>query len=299
MKKQITVLDTDLGTDDACALLLLKILPGQPDYIVASHGNTTLEYACKNAVLLKKYLGLKAKTVHGLPSPVKENTSEEPFHGKDGLGGYADGIIKRLNITDSDFKELIPFDEFKTELRKADSVTFITIGTLTNFSDILNDEVIKRKIKHVYVMGGGFREFNQPNNTEFNFSKDPKSVKKLLSSGLDITLFPLDVTNHCFLTCEQIKNLEKTGAYPDFIDFIKFNLQSNYKFNGTDGAVLHDTLPVMYHSFPELFEIKNMHVESDEYGSTVISENGNEIKVCTGTKNGILYEMMKKVFENG
>lgn len=297
--KHITVLDTDLGTDDAYALFVLKKLPLRPDYIVASYGNVPLDTACKNAVLLTKYLGIDVPIVKGLDMPFNENAdnNECTFHGKDGLGNQADKIAQKLNFTQTDTKSLLSFDDFAAEIANCGSVTYITVGTLTNISYLLENEDFRRKTNGIYIMGGGINEFNCPHNTEFNFCKDPEGVKKVLTSGLKIVLFPLDFTNHNFITAEQIDELEKIGTYKEYIDILRYNLESNKKFDKIPAAVLHDVFPVMYAAQPEWFETEEMRVASNEYGSTFISPSGNTVNICRKIENNKLFDVIKSVFE--
>ncbi len=42
-------------------------------------------------------------------------------------------------------------------------------------------------------MGGGFKEYNTPNDTEFNFHADPIAVKSIFQSNLSIKLIPLKI----------------------------------------------------------------------------------------------------------
>jgi len=300
--KHITVLDSDLGTDDAIAILLLKNLPQKPDYIVSSFGNTTLENAVRNAILLKKRLGLSTKIVSGLPIPPDPNlpiTEKNTFHGLDGLAGCAADMIKTLGITEEDLSDYIPFPVFRQELSQVDSITYITIGSLTNLSDLLEDSSLRTKLSGLYVMGGGLNEFNCNNQTEFNFSKNPKAVKNLLSLGVNITLFPLDITNHQTLSDNDIDRLEAIGSYPEFIRFLRHNRNANAQYNGIPAAVLHDTLPVLYVSHPEYFVLKDMRIASNQVGHTMLSPEAKAIHVCVGLKEGILFREIEKAFLHG
>ncbi len=296
-KRNITILDTDLGTDDACAILLMKNLPVKPDYIVASFGNTSLDGACRNAVILKKYLRLNAQIVKGL-EPFVISDEKNTFHGNDGLANCSEEMSEKLNISQKELNSVMSFENFSKEILNYDSITYITIGTLTSFAKLLKNKDFCKKLRGGYVMGGGINEFNCSNDTEFNFSKDPESVKKVLSCGLNITLFPLDLTNHQGLTSEQIDELEKTGKYPEYIEFLRYNLKSNTEYDNIPLAVLHDTMPVLYLSYPELFTTEEMRIASDEYARIFPSAEGKVVHICRDMKSGKLFEFMKSAFEN-
>jgi len=297
--KSITVLDSDLGTDDACALLLLKILPRKPDYIVASYGNTSLQKACENAVILKNYLSLEAKIVKGLPAPDDKSlpiNEKGTFHGSDGLAGCGKEMGEKLGLTQSDFSDYISFDALAKEISSADEVTYITIGTLTNLNYLISNEETRKKLTGIYIMGGGIREFNCSNNTEFNFSKDPESVKNILSSGLNITLFPLDVTNHQTLSKEDIKALEDLATFPEYIKLLKHNLKANSEYNNIPFAVIHDILPILFLSYPQYFTLQDMKIITDEFGHTEISPLGEAVHICTSVKEGTAKRFLESAF---
>ena len=300
-EKHITVLDTDLGTDDACALFLLNELAIKPDFLVASFGNTSLDGACRNAVILKKYLGLDAKVVRGAEfpgNPLVSLAEKNTFHGIDGLAGCTGDMMQTLAVTPSELSDVLPFEELTKALADADSVTYITIGTLKNLALLLGDETLRKKLRGAYIMGGGIKEFNCSHETEFNFSKDPESVKTVLSSGLNITLFPLDLTNHRRISARQIDELETVGTYPEVIRFLRHNLKANIEYNGIPAAVLHDTMPVLYLAHPEWFRLEEMRIVSDDYAHISVSGRGEAIHVCTEMKEDRLFETLKSVFEH-
>lgn len=294
-KKKAVVLDTDLGTDDACALLLMNSLPVKPDFVVASYGNTTLKAATRNAIMFRKYLGADYKVVRGL-SVTENSTDDRAFHGPDGLGGISGEMADKLGVTSEEFNSYETFEDFEKTLLSYDSVTYITIGTLTNLARLLSNPEMLTRFSGIYVMGGGLEVFNRENNTEFNFSRDPSSVKALLSAGINVTLFPLDVTTTQRLYSSDIDELEKSGKYPEFISLLRHNLSANLKFNGNPFSVLHDTLPVLYLSHPEAFRLEDMRLVSDEFGHIEVSGDGEALHVCTSLEDGYVKAKLKELF---
>ena len=298
-KKSVVILDSDFGTDDAIALLLAGNTSRDIfDYIVASQGNTSLDNAVKNAIILKAYLGVDATIVQGIPLSADKNVNEEEaytFHGSDGIGNMQATLEKSLGITKEQLDDYIKFDKLAEELAKVDEIIYITIGPTSNLANLIDNEKIKSKISAVYMMGGGINEFNCEHNTEYNFSADPESVKKILDSGLNITLFPLDLTNHQVISSDMIEDFKKGGAFPEFIEFLKFNLQSNESMNNNPLVEMHDSIPVLYHISPELFQLKDMKITVDEYGSTKLSDDGALLHVATGVEDS-LPKLLKDIF---
>ena len=300
-KRKLVVLDTDVGTDDALAFLAAGFLKNvHIDYIVTSKGNTTLDGATRNAMILKNYLGLDAKIVRGFVTKAddKADKSEKStFHGNDGLANISEDMIKEMGLTSEELSDCITYDTYIKEVTQCDEIEYIVIGPAANLANSLDSKEFRKKLSKVYVMGGGINKFNCSHNTEFNFFKDPQSAKKVLCSGKDITLFPLDFTNNQRVTESQINNLEKFGTFSDYITFLRFNRQSNIKYNGIDAAVIHDIMPVLYLEYPEEFQTEEMKIEVDQYGATVKSDSGAPIKVVVSAKENLFYDTLEQIFE--
>lgn len=298
--RKTVVLDTDAGTDDAFAFMAAGALPGVDiDYIVASKGNTSLEGATRNAVILKKYFGLYAKIVQGKLPKADENVDEREkstFHGNDGLANISGDMIKETGLTAKELDGHITYERFCEELSKSDEIEYIVIGPVTNLASLLDNDGIREKISKIYIMGGGINEFNCSHGTEFNFSKEPQSVKKVLSRGKDITLFPLDLTNFQRITKEQTDALEKYGTYKHCISFLRYNLQANKEHNGINAAVIHDIMPLLYYKYPEKFTTEETKIIVDKYGAVHKSADGYTVKVVSYADKNLLYDTLIKFF---
>ncbi len=297
--KEILVFDTDMGTDDAAALLLLaKHCAVSPSYIVTVNGNVSACQALRNAVILRKYNGCDSSVIVKSANPGPSELSESgDFHGPDGLAGISGEMISSLGITDADFADHISFEDFADALSHADRITYIAVGPLTNLAVLIQNSRIRSLLNKIYIMGGGLNEFNCSHNAEFNFSKDPAAVQKVLSSGLDITLFPLDITNYHGLSGVQTDALEKTGSYPEYVRFFRYNLSSNAKYDGINSAVLHDCMPVLCYSDPSRFCIEDIRIKADEYGSISVCEDGVGVHVAKSAPDNILFNEFSSVFK--
>lgn len=295
--KNLAIFDTDVGTDDALGFAVWqRFVEVKPDYIVTGFGNTSLEGASLNAALLKKYLGMSAAVVKGagaldLPSVMESGS----FHGPDGMGGIRGHMEELLQLTDEE-KTFADIETLKAALRQADHITYVAVGPLTTLEGLLEDADIKSRIDRILIMGGGFTEFNTSHDTEFNFSKNPVGVAKVLGSGIDITLFPLDLTNHQTVKEEEIDMLQGLGANPEFISLLRYNMKSNREFDHIDGAVLHDVMPILYLARPDDFCIEDKMVLVDEYGATKEDPSGCCIHVATKVTEGLLLSVLKEFF---
>lgn len=298
--KTALVFDTDVGTDDAFGLLILsQIVKKSPDFIIATEGNTSLNGAIRNLFLLKKYLGIDFQAVQGKPFPQNKfvnRTEKNTFHGDDGLANTTELLAKETGITDDDLKDIISFNELKKRLADFDHIDYIAVGPLSNLSNLIKDDKLKQKLRKIYVMGGGLRVFNCSHDTEFNFSKDPESVKNILNSGLDITIFPLDITNHQWVTSYELKKLESFQTYTHFITFLKYNMQSNRQYNKMDAAVLHDAIPVLYYAHPSRFIVKDKNLICNQYGHIEEAENGAPVHVALYVLRDLLTDTLEHIF---
>lgn len=296
--RKLTVLDCDPGTDDASAMFLLSRLGLFPDLCVATYGNMPQPIVVTNLVLLTSYLGESPEIYHGAMAPSNGKLpSCGDFHGADGFGGNVVELRRRYSPSVAEMAKVRSFDELATRLLAADEVTYIAVGPLATLATTLEREPrVKDRIKRLYIMGGGIKTFNMPHQTEYNFFGDPVAVKKVLSSGLDITLFPLDITRRdALLNGPDIDSLAATGRYPEVIRLMRCNRTSNVKSGQSeDDAVLHDVLPCLYAVRPELFTVRDMCLTVDEWGHVEEAADGIPVKVATKLVPG----QFKHLFEN-
>ena len=296
--KEATVFDTDLGIDDAVAFLLWKNNTVKPDFIVCTPGNAGPEDIRLTSRLLKKISGLGSELVIN-DSPVKAvfPLSKNSFHGSDGLGNMSGQIAAEYGLGEEKSGDFLTLDQMCEKLRGFDEITYICVGPLTGIMKADSFEGIHDKIRNAYIMGGGLHEFNCDNDTEFNFSKYPEGVEYILKSGLPITLFPLDLTNHQTISAEEIEEFDKIGSFPSLAALLKYNYSSNTALDGIDGAVMHDSMPVLYTKYPERFTVEDKKIACDKNGAIFESENGTEMKVAVYADRQMLVGEIRGLFE--
>lgn len=295
-EKSAVILDTDAGTDDAIAMSLINYMGDlKPDYIIATPGNASAEQAVKNVIILKKLFGFASEIVKGGdPEDLERMAEKNTFHGPDGLGGLSEQIARETGVTPDDLRDYISLDSLMIELCRFDSIIYISIGPLNTLASMLDNPALKDKFTNLYIMGGGIHEFNCEHNTEFNFSKAPKAVSALLKSGADITLFPLDLTNHQTLGDDDIIKLKESGVIPSAVSLLEFNKTANSGLNGIDGAVMHDSMPVLYLIKSEAFKMKGYRLSSDENGALHESADGAPVRAAEKIEPGLLINMLEK-----
>lgn len=102
-------------------------------------------------------------------------------------------------------------------------------GPLSTLAVLVQDPDIKSRIDQVYILGGQLAAPDPETLGEANFAWDPKAVKIVMESGLDITLFPVELTGTQYIEEEELQNLSRQGTWPEFLDLIRANQAAHAK----------------------------------------------------------------------
>jgi inosine-uridine nucleoside N-ribohydrolase len=288
------IIDCDVGVDDALALILAFHSPEfDVKAVTGVNGNVPLEQVFENIQRVLSLIRSKSKPLiaKGANRPLKgETVYAHSVHGKDGLGG--------AKIERKEGKEWWQFypgpaDDLITEMarRYPDEMTLIAIGPLTNLALALQrDRKGMEKLKEIIIMGGAVRKRgNITPYAEFNIFSDPLAAKKVLESGLPITLVPLDVTQQVSITPQWMEERVK----PINNVFSKFVIEATgydsirHQFRNKELIHLHDPLAVGVVIDPTLVRKErfpiDVETQADEhYGKTSETKEGPKIEVCLG-----------------
>jgi inosine-uridine nucleoside N-ribohydrolase len=274
MRKRV-VIDTDLGVDDALALLLALRSPElQVVAITTVTGNVPLDQATKNAALLLDLVNPDPRPIlaKGSSQPLRKRPiTAQSVHGSDGLG--------ELNqFKNTDGSPRYPVTELSQDLpdaieivldllcRYPNELSLITLGPLTNLATaLLVDKRRVKNLREVVVMGGAIKV---PGNitpaAEFNIFVDPHAAQIVFQAGLPITLIPLDVTEKVGLREIDIKRLAQAMDQPMGI-FISDATTRIIKYmkqeRGTATMLLHDPLAIGAMIDPSLVSTSLLHVD--------------------------------------
>ncbi|XP_062551682.1 pyrimidine-specific ribonucleoside hydrolase RihA-like [Armigeres subalbatus] len=198
------IVDVDVGTDDAWALLLLlkceKKFNLKVEAITCTHGNTDVHNAARNVLRVLAAIGrtdvpVYKGAIEPLITPVPEG--DRHFHGLDGFGDL------NLDVPD---ETIIQSEHAVNELARrinADpgNISLILLGPLTNLALCLKMyPQVRQNIKDLFVMGGNRNGVgNVTKCAEFNFWADPEAAHIIFNSLVcPITLLPWEtcVTEH-------------------------------------------------------------------------------------------------------
>lgn len=273
------ILDCDPGHDDALALLLAHAHPDIDLLAVTTvAGNQTLDKTTLNARRVMSVAGIKGVPVAaGAALPLmREQVTAPEVHGESGLEGW-------------------PFDEPETgvdrrhavdliaEIVEAnDEVTLVPVGPLTNIALALHRHpVVKSRLKEIVLMGGASGLGNTTPAAEFNIYADPEAASIVFSSGLPITMVPLDLTHQAIVTPEVFERIQAIGnRVADMATaLLGFYGRAFDSAHGFLGPALHDPCAVVRVFRPEIVACRPVNVvvetaRSWSYGATVCDLHG-------------------------
>ena len=240
MKKKI-ILDTDIGTDVDDALALTMALNSREDIelraVTTVHGDVNLR--ARIALKILKLAGREDIPVAaGISHPLIRDRPILGWKGYEGDGFLTskDEALKpsKIHAVDLIISEIM---SMKNE------ITFIAIGPLTNIAAAIIKELrIIENVREVIVMGGSVRLFNGLNLPliEHNIKCDPEAARVVFSSGMPITMVPLDVTLKVTIERREIDLIR--AAKTSLTDAIAMMITRYLDIVKRDYTWLHDPL---------------------------------------------------------
>ena len=272
---QRIIIDTDPGQDDAIALWFALAAPERLDVraITTVAGNVPLTLTSRNARIVLDYAQRPEVPVYaGCPKPLMQPlVTAERIHGKTGLEGVP------LHEPRVELAQGHAVDFLINTLRHAPerSVTLCALGPLTNLAAaLIQTPEIKRGIEGIVLMGGAcFRPGNVTPAAEFNLYVDPHAASIVFSSGIPITVLPLDVTHKVLSTRSRIERVRKAGNKAGkLIAAILTQASHEAEKLGSEGGPLHDPCVIGYLLKPELFSGRHVNVEVETRSNLTLGE---------------------------
>ncbi len=269
MTRRKIIIDTDPGQDDAVAILLALASPElQVLGITTVAGNVPLALTSRNArVVCELARRTEVPVFAGCDRPMaRPLVTAEHVHGKTGLDG-ADLPDPAMPLQDLHAVDFL-IDTLRRE--PSGTVTLCTLGPLTNLATAFAraPDIVPR-VAGVVAMGGAYFEVgNITPAAEFNIHVDPEAAAAMLSSGVAVTLVPLDVTHKALTTRPRVEGFRALGtpvgrAVAGWTDFFERFDKAKY---GSEGAPLHDPLVIAYLLAPDLFSGRTVNVEIETEG---------------------------------
>ena len=317
------IIDTDIGIDDALALILaLKSKELQLEAVTTVSGNVHVDKCTKNALIILELMHRKHVPVaKGASKPLsRELHTAEHVHGKDGLGdsGLPEPKIKSI---DKNAADVI----IEKVTGNPGEIALVPIGPLTNIALALQREPqVAEKVREIVLMGGayGVSPYGYGNVTpvaEFNIFTDPEAATIVFESGAEITAIGLDITNDpdTLMTQGDLEKIGKVNAIAARI-VMKITgklLDFNERRTGHRAMAIHDAVAVSYLLCPNLFTVKEYRVSIETKGEFTVGQtvtdrrigisdvgpgiSGSSAHICTSVKGRELIDFIVNRIKDG
>jgi purine nucleosidase len=180
------LIDTDTASDDAVALIMaLRSKQIRVAAITVVAGNVSVSQAVNNALYCTEICDSNVPVFPGAATPLlRELTTADWFHGKDGLGDHAYAPVKRRA------ESMHAADAIIETIRANPGIEIVTLGPLTNLALALSRESsLAKSVARCVMMGGNpCCEGNVTPAAEFNIWVDPEAARIVFHSGLNIEM---------------------------------------------------------------------------------------------------------------
>jgi len=274
------IIDTDPGIDDALALILAFASPElSVEAITTVAGNVEVEQAARNACAVLDLIDPHPRppVAVGAGHPLRKGLRTDlHYHGEDGLGELA-------RFKDREGRPRYPEPQRRLAPQDAPAliadlvssapgeIVLICIGPLTNLALAIRAAPTKLAgVKEIVIMGGAIEvPGNVTPGAEFNIHVDPHAAEIAFTSGLPITLLPLDVTQQVILTRGQIEAVVRPigNRVTQFVcDSTERLFGHERERTGLAGIPLHDPLAVGVVLDQSLVTRRPFHVEVETAG---------------------------------
>ncbi|MFJ9704389.1 nucleoside hydrolase [Streptomyces sp. NPDC101234] len=205
------IIDCDTGVDDALALLFAVRHPGLDlRAVTCVAGNTDVDGVVRNTLTVLEQAGAgDVPVARGAERPLIEAArSARHVHGADGMGDLGLPVPAARRPVDVDAVTLL-----RREILAAPRpVTLIPTAPLTNIALLLRTHPeVTRNIERIVFMGGAVATGNATPVAEFNVWHDPEAAAVLLTAGVPITMYGLDVFQRVVVPGAQVRRLRASA----------------------------------------------------------------------------------------
>ena len=252
------IIDTDMGVDDAVALLLVL---GQPQAeivaITSVVGNVPLAQATHNAAVVLDVAGAPSIPIFpGCARPLLQHEPDDAvsFHGQDGLGGAG-----RPETTRPVEAEHASLALIRLARANPGELSLLTLGPLTNVALAIRlAPDFPRLLKNLVIMGGAVDgRGNTTAATEFNIGVDPEAAKIVLAAGCDIPggtwLIPWETSLAEAISFETWdRMIEGDRPVARFMQQMTVHLKQVLVASGYSGTIWPDPLAAAVALFPDI-----------------------------------------------
>ena len=250
------IIDCDPGVDDAVAILLAFAAPEavKVEAITTVIGNVMLDKTTANALRVRDLAGRADIPVYaGCPRPIMAPIErKQSVHGGDGLGDI--GLPAPVTTIESEHAvDAI----IRIGRENPGQITLCPVGPMTNIALALikAPDIIPLIPEIVFMGGAAFRPGNSSPAAEFNFMIDPHAAQIMLTAGIPLTMFGLDVTAQALITRPWMDAVEAASGA------VGQAAVAMLRAYGHGDPCLHDPCVIAHLIDPTLFEGVDAWVE--------------------------------------
>lgn len=200
------IIDCDTGVDDALALLFAVRHPRiDLRAVTCVAGNTDVDGVVRNTLTVLEIAGAgDVPVARGAARPLIEPArSARHVHGADGMGDLGLPAPAR-RPAGLDAVALLR----REILASPRPVTLVPTAPLTNIALLLRTHPeVTRNIERIVFMGGAVATGNATPVAEFNVWHDPEAAAVLLTAGVPITMYGLDVFERVVVAGAEVRRL--------------------------------------------------------------------------------------------
>ncbi|GII82532.1 nucleoside hydrolase [Sphaerisporangium siamense] len=204
------VVDTDMGIDDACALLYLAGRPEAEVVAVTSvAGNCPEPQAVRNIGYVTRLLGLEAPVARGAREPLPgAPPASRTAHGADGLGDVVAGARPMPAVTGESAAALL----VRLAAERPGELDLLALGPLTNLALAARaDPEVLTRFRTVVVMGGSGPRERRASDT--NVAGDPAAARAVMAAPRrELVLVGVNVTGTALLPDAGLDALRAAGT---------------------------------------------------------------------------------------
>lgn len=254
-------IDTDMGSDDAVALMMAFRAKGiEVVGVSVLAGNVPLQQAGKNARFVAELCGSNAPVYAGASKPLLRHYVDATwFHGEDGLSGRG-GNPQQAPESRHAVEALI------AAVHEYPNLEVVTLGPLTNIALALaHDPSIAQKISRCVVMGGAACTYgNVTPAAEYNIWVDPDAARMVFLSGMAVEMVGWEfcIADFALNEAEVAELRALKNPLSEFaIDSNEIAIQAYYRQTGLRGLSLPDPVAMAVAIDPSIAEQSKHYVE--------------------------------------
>lgn len=263
MTRPRIILDCDPGLDDLFAILT-ALRYCDVVAITTVGGNVGIEHTTRNALGVSQVAGSDVPVHRGADRPyVGDPIDAADVHGDGGLGGVQ--LPERIRPVASEDAVSALLD-----LTADGDVLVVAVGPLTNIARAIErDPAFGERIPTLSIMGGSTGAGNVTAAGEFNIWFDPEAAEVVFSSGANILMAGLNLTQQVCMGPPEIERLRAAGTTTATFaaDALEFYNGHSLRTYGVPKSAMHDPCAVLAVTHPDLFVSQPMHVVVETAGT--------------------------------